>query len=361
VSDRSAAADQPAAARGAAGGAPTIRDIAREAGVSRATVSLVLQESPLVADRTRERVRSTMARLRYRPSRMAASLRSKRSFILGLIVSDLTWPHYAQMAAGIERAVEGAGYSLLVANSHDSPERERRHVENLGRYRADGGIVAPVRPTPGDVEHLRALAAEGFPLVTLYREVPGLAVDHCGIDAYGVTRRLVAHLAEELGHRRVALVTTATRNSTNPARLEGWRDELRTLGLPAGDDLVVFTAPGAQPRAAGERAVAELLDRRERPTAVVCVNDLLALGALRGLQRAGVTVPGEVSVGGMSGFEELSPPHQALTTVHTDYRRLGAEAGTLLLRRLADPAAPVQRRLVEATLRPGESTGTAPS
>ena len=352
---------RPAAGRGGGNGAPTIRDIAREAGVSRATVSLVLQDSPLVADRTRERVRSTMARLRYRPSRMAASLRSKRSFILGLIVSDLTWPHYAQMAAGIERAVEGAGYSLLVANSHDSAERERRHVENLGRYRADGGIVAPVRPTAGEVEHLRALAAEGFPLVTLFRDVRGLAVDHCGIDVYGVTRRLVAHLAEELGHRRVALVTTAMPNSTNPARLEGWRDELRARGLPAGDELVAFTAPGTQPRAAGERAVAELLERRVRPTAIVCVNDFLALGALRGLQRAGVTVPGQMSVAGMSGFEELSPPHQALTTVHTDYRRLGAEAGALLLRRIADPAAPVQRRLVEATLRPGESTGTAPS
>jgi LacI family transcriptional regulator len=291
---------------------------------------------------------------------MAASLRSKRSFILGLIVSDLTWPHYAQMAAGIEGGVEGAGYSLLVANSHDCAERERRHVENLSRYRADGGIIAPVRPTAAGVEHLRALAAEGFPLVTLFREVPGLPVDHCGIDVYGVTRHLVAHLVADLGHRRVALVTTATRNSTNPARLEGWRDELRARALPAGEELVALTAPGAQPQAAGEGAVADLLQRRVRPTAIVCVNDFLALGALRGLRRAGVAVPGEVSVAGMSGFEELAPPHQTLTTVLTDYRRLGAEAGALLLRRIADPAAPVQRRLLETTLRPGESTGPAP-
>lgn len=343
------------------GGAPTILDIAREAGVSRATVSLVLRESPLVAAQTRERVRSTMARLRYRPNRMAASLRSRRSYILGLIVSDLTWPHYAQMAAGIEQAVETAGYSLLVANSHDSAARERRHVDNLGRYSADGGIVAPVLPEPAEVEHLRALAAEGFPLVTLFREVPSLAVDHCGIDVYGVTRRLVAYLARDLGHRRIALVTTALGNSTNPARLNGWRDELVARDLPAGDSLVVRTVPGTPPRVAGERAALDLLTRTPRPTAIVCVNDLLALGALQGLHRARVAVPDEMSVAGMSGFEDLFPPQGALTTVLTDYRRLGAEAGALLLRRIAIPDLLPERRTLDATLQPGKTTGPAPA
>jgi LacI family transcriptional regulator len=308
-----------------------------------------------------------MARLRYRPNRMAASLRSGRSLLLGLIVSDLTWPHYARMAAGIESAVEGDGYSLLVANSHDSAVRERRHVEHLGAYRADGAVVAPVRPTAEGVEHLRALAAEGFPLVTLFREVPGLPVDHCGIDVYDVTRRLVAYLAQELGHRRIALVTTEAGNSTNPARLLGWRDELRARGLPAGDRLVVATPPGVPPRDAGEDAARELLGRLggpprvDRPTAVVCVNDYLALGVLRGLHLARVAVPDDVSVAGMSGFDELSPPHQTLTTVRTDYRQLGAEAGALLLRRIAARAGSPKRRLVEAAVVPGETTGPAPA
>lgn len=332
----------------------TIFDIAREAGVSRATVSLVLRNSPLVAVRTRELVQATIERLGYQPNRLAASLRSKRSFILGLVVSDLTYPHYARMSVGVEEAVEEAGYSLIIANSHDSLERERRHFENLRQYRSDGVIVTPVRPDAAEAEHIRTLAASGFPLVTLYREVTGVDADFCGTDVYTATRQLVAHLVD-LGHRRIAAVSGYLPNSTNPTRLKAWRDELTARGIDADEQLVVTGAPR---REGGEEAVRTILGRGCGVTAFVCFNDFLALGALRALHLRGARVPEDFSVAGMGGFTDFSPPERLLTTMADDYRKIGREAGEILLRRIVDGHdEKTQRRLVPAVLFPGETTG----
>jgi LacI family transcriptional regulator len=331
----------------------TIVDIAREAGVSRATVSLVLRQSPLVAARTRELVQSTIERLGYQPNRLAASLRSKRSYILGLVVSDLTYPHYARMSVGVEETVEREGYSLIIANSHESVERERRHFENLRRYRADGVFVTPVHLTPAEVEHIRVLAAERYPIVTLYREIPATNTDFCGTDVYGATRQLVGYLAD-LGHRHIAAICGDLPHSTNPVRLRAWRDEMAARGLDATDTLVVI---GKGTRQAGEQSTRDLLSRGQPVTAIVCFNDFLALGALRALHLEGVRVPEEVSVAGMGGFTDLSPPERLLTTMADDYRQIGREAGALLLERIQESGSPSrERRLVPAQLQIGETT-----
>lgn len=333
----------------------TIHDIARESGVSRATVSLVLRNSPLVAERTRTLVQGTIERLGYQPNRLAASLRSKRSYILGLVVSDLTYPHYAQMAVGVEEEVERAGYSLIIANSHERVEREQRYFENLRRYRADGLIVTPVRPISSEVNHIRSLIEAKYPVVTLYREIPGTAVDHCGTDVYSATRQLVGYLASELGHRHIAVLSGGLDNSTNPGRLAGWRDEMLSRRLDADDHCVVI-GPGN--RQGGEQSTWELLSRKRPVTAIVCFNDLLALGALRALHLAGKRVPEDISVAGMGGFTDFSPPHRLLTSMADDYRRIGNEAGALLLKRIDDgPPGTVERILVPARLQLGETTG----
>jgi LacI family transcriptional regulator len=344
--------------------AVTLEDIARDAGVSRSTVSLVLRDSPLVADTTRRRVREAMQRRGYHPNLLAAGLRSKRSGILGLVVSDLTYPHYAHMAVGVEEAVEAAGFSLIVANSHERPERQERHIGALRRYRADGLIITPVQWSKDDVAHLRQLRNVGYPFVTLYRDVPDLGVDHCGTDVYAAARQVVGYLAGQFGHRHIALISGPLRNSTNPARLAGWRDELAARGLPAPEELVTVTDGS---REAGESATRALIERRAPVTAIVCVNDFMALGALRALHLAGKRVPDHVSVAGMGGFAEYSSPERLLTTMADDYRAIGRQAGALLLRRLngngaagPDGGRPVERRLLPARLRVGETTGPCP-
>ena len=343
------------------GMAATIHDVAREAGVSRGTVSLVLRDSPLVASRTRERVEHTMRRLGYQPNQLAAGLRSKRSNILGLVVSDLTYPHYAQMAVGVEEAVEVAGYSLIVTNSRLAVERERRHVDTLRRYRADGLIVTPQELRAEGVPHLRALREDGYPFVCLYREVAGLETDYCGTDVYGAARALVAYLAGDLGHRRIAVLSGRVANTANAARIAGWRDELAARGLPAPAELMVVDAAPGPPAA---EAVSGLLDQRVAFTAILCVNDFLALDALGALARAGKRVPQDVSVAGMGGLLAHPLPEKTLTTMVDDYRGIGRAAGELLLQRIerartgaAAPARPAERRIFPAHLRTGETTG----
>jgi LacI family transcriptional regulator len=333
----------------------TINDIAREAGVSRSTVSLVLRNSPLVAEETRRRVQATIERLGYQPNRLAAGLRSLRSHILGLVVTDLTFPHYARMAVGIEAAVEGAGYSLIVANSHESIERERLHIANLRQYRADGLCITPVQQ---DVAHLVALSREGYPFVCLNREVPGLEADFCGTDGYAGMRTLVAYLCDELGHRRVAILSGTQRTSTSLTRLVGWRDALLARGLPAPDDLVVVHPAD---RRGGAAAAEELLRRGVPFTALVCINDLVAVGALETLHRAGRRVPEEISVAGMGGFAEVFPPDRALTTMVEEYSEIGRRAGELLVRRIREGRrGGPERCIVPARLQIGQTTGPAP-
>lgn len=332
----------------------TIADIARETGVSRSTVSLVLRASPSIPARTQERVRAAIDRLGYRPNQLAAGLRRQRSGILGLVVTDLTYPHYAQIAVGVEEAVEDAGYSLIVTNSHEDVARERRHVETLRGYRADGLLVAPSLVAPEEGEHLRALQAEGYPLVVLYRDAPWLAAPFCGSDVYTAAQQLIAHLADDLGHRRIALVSSNAPQSTSPRRLAGWRAALSARGLDHGDDLLAL-ARGT--RAGGEAALRDLLQRGRPFTAVACVNDFMALGALRALHLAGIAVPEAISVAGMGGFGEYSPPEQPLTTVTEDYRGVGRHAGELLLRRLRGEEIGAARVLVPAVLRVGQTTG----
>ena len=327
----------------------TILDVAREAGVSRGTAYLVLRASPLVANRTHAHVQRTIHRLGNQPNQLAAGLRSKRSHILGLVVSDLTYPHYAQMAVGIEGAVEGAGYSLIVASSRLAIERERRHVDTLRRYRADGLIITPQDLRAEEVAHLRSLREEGYPFVCLCREVAGLETDFCGTDVYGATRALVAYLTGELGHQRIAILSGRVANTTNAARIAGLRDELTARGQPAPDELVAVDAGVGRPVA---ESVRELLARRVAFTALLCVNDFLALGALGALARAGLRAPEDISVAGMGGLLPHALPEMTLTTVVDDYRGIGRAAGELLLRRIdsgrTGASLPAERRVLPA-------------
>jgi LacI family transcriptional regulator len=171
-------------------------------------------------------------------------------------------------------------------------------------------------------------------------------------------RRLVAYLASDLGHRRIAILSGTQRTTTSRERLAGWRDELTARGLPAPDELVVAHIAT---RAGGEAAAGVLLERGERFTALVCINDLVATGALRALHLAGRRVPQDISVAGMDGIADVSPPDKPLTTLAVDHAAMGRAAGELLLARLNGALAPrLVRRVLPSQLQVGETTGPAP-
>jgi LacI family transcriptional regulator len=339
----------------------TINDVAELAGVSRSTVSLVLRGSTRVADDTQTRVREAIRRLGYRPSHFAAGLRSQRSHIVGLVVSSLTFPHHAHIAVGVERAIEEAGYGVLVANSRQDVQRERGHIERLRRYRADGVVITPLQIAPAEAQHLAALRAEGYPVVTAYREIPGLEVDFAGVDARDSVYQAVAHLLD-LGHRRIAFLSGEAGNPVHALRVAGWRDALRERGVPADDALLVTGSASDSTGYTGQTAAEALLARGVTFTALVGANDFFALGALRTLHQVGRRVPQDVSVVGIGGFDPIMSPEKRLTTVAHDFELVGRTAGELLLERMSHPGTPSpERRIVPAHMRPGETTASAPN
>jgi LacI family transcriptional regulator len=335
----------------------TINEVAQLAGVSRSTVSLVLRGSGGVAEETRTRVHAVIDRLGYEPSHFASGLRSRESFLVGLVVSSLTFPHHARIALGVEAAIEAAGYSVLVANSRGSSQRERGHVERLRRYHADGLLITPLQVSADEAAHLVALREAGYPVVTAYREIPGLNVDFVGVDARDSVEQAVAHLIA-LGHERIAFLPGETESPVRATRLAGWRAQLRAHGLSDDDALIVQDVGGPY---SGEAATEALLARGVPFTAVVGTNDFYALGALRALYRAGKCVPQDVSVVGIGGFDETMSPERRLTTVAHEFTQVGRLAGELLLERMERPRQRgVERRIVPAALRLGETTAPPP-
>ena len=148
-------------------------------------------------------------------------MRSRRSHIVGLVVSSLTFPHRAHIALGLEQAIEAHGLSVLVANSRQSVERERAHIERLRRCQVDGVVITPLQVGPGEARHLVALRAEGFPIVTAYREIPGLEMDFAGVGAGDSVRQLVHYLVE-LGHRQIAFFAGSEASPSHAMRIAAW-------------------------------------------------------------------------------------------------------------------------------------------
>ncbi|MBV9774097.1 MAG: LacI family DNA-binding transcriptional regulator [Gemmatimonadetes bacterium] len=302
----------------------TTHDVARLAGVSQATVSLVLGGNPRarVAAATRERVIRAAEELGYRPNIVARGLVRGRSYALGVIVPDLANPFFLEVVRGIERVASTAGYAVLLCDARETTPA--RHLEALRARLIDGVIVDPL-----GVEGLPADSLTDLNLVVVDQPSerwPGVASD-----AEGAGRLAAEHLLA-LGHREVAMVGPATDVHSFRMRERGFTRALRAAGvaLPSG---WLRRAPATV--AGGEAAMRALLPRRgSRPTAVFCTSDLLALGALKACATAGVAVPGAMSVVGCDDIEMARVVTPELTTVAVPARELGARAARLLLRQL---------------------------
>ena len=319
--------------------APTMEDVAREAGVSRALVSLVMRERPNVSDERRRRVLRAAAKLGYRPNAMARSLASRRTKTVGVILDDLRNPFFAEIAGGVEELASRVGYQLLLAAGGRQARRERAALGALLEHRVSGMILVSPR-MPASVI---ATAAAEAPLVIVGRTVRGVDADSVLINEAHGTELVLDHLVG-LGHERIAHVdggTGAGGPQRRSAYLRGMRS--RRLGrhtLVVGGD---FTEE------AGVNAAAELLRLPELPSAVFAANDMVAAGLLGGFDRAGVDVPGDVSI---VGYDNISIAHLAnvsLTTVDQPRTDMGRLALELLLDRIDNRRAN-EVRLIEPSL-----------
>jgi len=325
---------------------PTLREVAARAGVSRATVSLVLRESPLVAAETRSRVHRAVEAEGYVYNRGAATLRARRTRTIGLVVTDLTNPFFAQMAIGVDRVMEDAGYVSFLVSTGESLERQDRFLRRMREQGVDGVVLCPATGTEAALIH--RLREWDLPCVQALRHVmseDGAGIgDFAGSDFAAGVEETVDHLVA-LGHRRIAFVGGVLDNYAARTRWAGFRRAMRRHRL---DGERILRTPLT--RAAGAEAVSALLDGDSPPHAVICFNDIVALGALLALQRRGLRAGRDLAVTGIDDLPEAPLTEPPLTSVATLPRRVGEESARLLLRRIEAPQGGPDRLVIPAPL-----------
>lgn len=319
-------------------GRVTLLDVAEAAGVSRATASLVIRKSPLVADETRRRVEQAMAKLGYVYNMGAASMRATRSNTVGVIIPNLGNPFFAAMLAGLEQALEDAGLIVVMANSRESAAKQETILHRMRERGIDGLILCPAAETRPSL--LAKTIEWRLPIVQALRYVSDSRGDYAGADYAGGMRQAVDHLTEA-GHRSIAFAAGGPVHSAYRERLAGFRAAMADHGLDAGAVLEMPLNPTAT-------AVSTLLAHPLRPTAVICFNDIMAGGIANGLTDIGVKVGAEFSVVGFDDLAEAELVRPRLTSIATFPGEIGEAAARLLLERLATPER-ADRRVVNLT------------
>lgn len=308
----------------------TVIDIAKAAGVSKSTVSLVLQGSTLVNEGTRAKVTAVMRDLGYVYNRGAANLRQSnaKSKIIGVVVNDLTNSFFAELAVGVDMVVQSAGYVQFLSNTGENLDRQREVIASMREHGISGLILSPARAT--EAADLKPLVASGVPVVLAVRNVPGARVSSLMSDNRAGIFAAVNHL-HSLGHRRIAFLGGFEDTAVFDERLDGYRAALTACGLSSDAALVVPSVPS---RAGGVEAISRLLSLDAKPTGAVCFNDAVAFGVCDGL-RAHRLEPGrDFAVVGFDDVIEAKTTVPALTTISIDPQGMGRRAAQLLLKQI---------------------------
>ena len=327
----------------------TIKDIARLAEVSHSTVSRALHGSHLVDAGTAERIRRIALEAGYLPSAAARSLKTNRSQALGVILSSVDDPFFGEILQGIEEVAQNRGYSLFIAASQRDPERERNIVRAMREHRVDGVIICSASFSSVQSSQFFKF---GIPIVVVNNQSAEdyrYSIYHDDVDG---SRQVTRHLIQ-LGHKRIAYLGNSSSGRTTFDRLTGYQQEMAAAGYPILPGFI-HEVPGGGPEE-GLLGAKHFLSLSERPSALVCYNDMMAIGALKGLQMAGVKVPQDVSITGFDNIVFSSFTNPPLTTFDQPKRFIGEEAARLVLELLdasaaVDGAAEPRVRMLKGSL-----------
>jgi DNA-binding LacI/PurR family transcriptional regulator len=325
--------------------------IAESLGLSTATISLALRDSTLVAGETREKIKEQARALGYIYNRRAASLRTSRSGIVGVVVHDVMNPFYGEILKAIEGELDRSRQTFILSNHYDSVEKQRNFIETLLQLGSDGVIMSPAIGTP--LEDLKLAEDNGMPAILVARSMEGADMPTFrGDDSYGIS--LATNHLIGLGHRCIAMIGGTDQTSTGRDRYQGYVNALRKAGIEVDPELRI---PGPRTMHGGFEAAVNFLSLPQKPTAAVCWNDLVAIGLMNGISRAGFVVGHDISVTGYDDLLDAEISTPALTTVSNGQAEVGRLAARALLDRLAGSHEPDGMHLIKPEMRIRQSTG----
>lgn len=328
----------------------TVRDVAAACGLALSTVSNALANKSIVKPETRMHVRHVAEQLGYRASTVARELRTGKSWSIAMVISDITNPFHGEVVRGVESVLLDQGYHLFIANT-DGSSRKQAHCVDLFEGRQVDGMI--VQSYNGHREDASSLVSSHIPTVLLIsklEEASGL--DFAGIENSQSTRAALLHLWS-LGHRRIGFIAGPKRASGAGERLTAYRDFMTEMQGAWDERMVDY---GEYTIDSGRNAAARLLSR-SKPTALMVSEDMMALGAMSATTEMGLQVPRDVSIIGWADIFAAALPQINLTTLHVPKRQLGGEAARLLTRRIAEPEAEIETRLVKPQLIVRGTTG----
>jgi DNA-binding LacI/PurR family transcriptional regulator len=332
-------------------------EVARRAGVSKSTVSLVLNHGQKVHPETADRVRRAIAELNYVPNRSARSLQSGHSRLLGVILSDITNPYFSELVRSITTVAGQSDYDVMIFDTDYNSSMVHLHLEHLRQYRCDGVFILTTERDPTVID---ALNNAGIPAVLLNWGQTGKRIGDLVVDYQSGMDLLLDHLVD-LGHRRLAFVGGPNQYHSAVVKVDAFRRACTDLNNRI-DDPIYFTGDVRLDRETGERVTAQLLSMHpaQRPTAIIVSSDLMAISLLRALQMQGLRVPQDLSVASIDDIhlaDYLTPP---LTTLRQPRRKMAAIAFEMLQSLMASKQEASLQRSVELRLIVRSSTGAPP-
>ena len=328
----------------------TIRDVAKQAGVSVATVSRVFNGSTKVDPDLAERVQAVAARLKYQPSKAARILAGQGSTLLGLLVTDMQNPFYLDLIRGVEEVAQHHGYLLVTCNTMEDAQKEEKYLKVLAAEPIAGAIVVPTQRQIAGLEHLRE---RNIPLVTVDRKVDDRSLDCVIIDNVAAAREAVTHLISN-GYRRIGVIAGPKSVTNTNERVLGYRQALQQAGIPRESALEQRgLLVGSD---VGFRLATQLLNLKSPVEAIFAANNRLTVGALRAIYAQQKRIPEDIALVGFDEIQWAIPELISVTTVIQSAYELGSAAANRLLQRLQKPDAPRQEIVLQHQLSEGASS-----
>ncbi len=321
-----------------------IKDVAKKAGVSTATVSRVLRDFPGVRDKTRKRVLKAVSELNYEINAVARNLRQKKTNSIGIIVGNVLSQFYSVIAKSVEDTANKFGYYTILCNGDENPEKELNYLKVLKSNRVDGIILTPTGKNP---EYVRYLIDSGTKVVLLDRLIEGVDCDAVLVDNANGAYKAVKHLIDQ-GYRKIGIVDGYLDRTTGAERLKGYLQALKEAGIAKDDSLIKI---GDFKKESGKRLTRELLKQSNRPEAIFTTNIDMSIGTLIAIKEAGLTIPDDIGIVCFDDSDWALILEPSITVIRQPVYQLGSTAAGLLIKKIEDEEKELDHKPAVVTLK----------